>query len=125
MRDLNRIYRAEPALHEIDFDARGFDWIDCNDTDSRAPISLIRRGEQPGEWIVAVFNWTPVVRPNYRVGVPSAGFYREILNSDASNYGGSNIGNFGGMDAEETPCHNHPYSLNLSLPPLGALYLKL
>jgi 1,4-alpha-glucan branching enzyme len=124
VRDLNGLYRAEPALHEVDFDARGFEWIDCNDTDSSV-VSLIRRGHRAGEWIVGVFNWTPVVRTGYRVGVPEAGYYRELLNSDASAYGGSNVGNFGGLDAEAVPSHIHPFSLNLTVPPLGALYLKL
>jgi 1,4-alpha-glucan branching enzyme len=88
-------------------------------------VSLIRRGHQPGECIVGVFNWTPIVRTAYRVGVPQAGYYRELLNSDALSYGGSNVGIFGGLDAEAVRSHNHPYSLNLTVPPLGALFLKV
>jgi 1,4-alpha-glucan branching enzyme len=119
--DLNRLYSMAGALHEIDFDAAGFEWIDCNDTDSSV-VSLVRRGRQPGDFVVAVFNWTPVVRTGYRVGVPKPGFYRERLNSDAALYGGSNVGNHGGRDADAIPAHGRPYSLGLTLPPLGALY---
>ena len=121
--DLNRLYRDEAALHEIDFDPAGFEWIDCNDSDSSV-ISLIRRGHRAEDWIVALFNWTPIVRTHYRVGVPEGGYYRELLNSDASTYGGSNVGNHGGRDADDIPTHGRPYSLELTLPPLGALFLK-
>jgi 1,4-alpha-glucan branching enzyme len=121
--DLNRVYREEAALHEIDFDPAGFQWIDCHDSDSSV-VSLIRRGHRAEDWIVAVFNWTPIVRTNYRVGVPEGGYYRELLNSDAAPYGGSNVGNHGGRDAEDGPAHGHPHALNLTLPPLAAVYLK-
>ena len=119
--DLNQLYVAAGALHEIDFESAGFEWIDCNDTDSSV-VSLIRRGRRPQEFVVAVFNWTPVVRTGYRVGVPEPGFYRERLNSDAGLYGGGNVGNHGGREADAIPTHGRPYSLNLTLPPLGALY---
>ena len=122
--DLNRLYRAEPSLHELDFEPRGFEWIDCNDNESSV-VSLIRRGRDAGEWIVAVLNWTPVVRRGYRIGVPAAGFYRELLNSDAAVYGGSNVGNGGGLATDAIAAHGHPVSLNLTLPPLGGLVLKL
>jgi 1,4-alpha-glucan branching enzyme len=122
--DLNRLYRAEPSLHELDFEPRGFEWIDCNDNESSV-VSLIRRGRDAGEWIVAVLNWTPVVRRGYRIGVPAAGFYRELLNSDAAVYGGSNVGNSGGLATDATAAHGHHFSLNLTLPPLGGLVLKL
>jgi 1,4-alpha-glucan branching enzyme len=122
--DLNRLYRSESALYEVDFEPHGFEWIDCNDHESSV-ISLIRRGHDQDDWVVAVLNWTPVVRRGYRIGVPSAGYYRELLNSDAALYGGSNIGNGGGLDADAVPSHAHPYSLNLTLPPLGGLVLKL
>jgi 1,4-alpha-glucan branching enzyme len=122
--DLNRLYRAEPALFERDFDPSGFDWIDCNDHESSV-ISLIRRAADPRDWLVVVLNWTPVVRTNYRIGVPAPGFYRELLNSDAAIYGGTNAGNQGGLDAEPIEQHGHPHSLNLTLPPLAALVFKL
>ncbi len=122
--DLNRLYRAEPSLHELDFEPRGFEWIDCNDNESSV-VSLIRRGRDAGEWIVAVLNWTPVVRRGYRIGVPAAGFYRELLNSDAAVYAGSNVGNRGGLATDAIAAHGHPVSLNLTLPPLGGLVLKL
>jgi 1,4-alpha-glucan branching enzyme len=121
--DLNRRYRAEPALHELDFDPNGFEWIDCNDHESSV-VSLIRRARDPNESVVAVLNWTPIVRRGYRIGVPASGFYRELINSDAGVYGGSNTGNGGGCGTEAVPAHGHPYSLNLTLPPLGGLILK-
>jgi 1,4-alpha-glucan branching enzyme len=121
--DLNHVYAGERALFEVDFDAAGFEWIDCHDHESSV-ISLIRRARDREDWIVAVFNWTPIVRDNYRVGVPDAGYYRELLNSDAWPYGGGNVGNQGGCSSEPIPAHGHAQSLNLTLPPLGAVYLK-
>ena len=97
--DLNALYGREPALHEVDFESPGFEWIDCNDYESSV-ISLMRRGRQAGEPVVVVLNWTPLVRQSYRVGVPEPGYYRELLNSDASAYGGSNVGNEGGRASE-------------------------
>jgi 1,4-alpha-glucan branching enzyme len=122
--DLNHLYQREPALHQVDFEPHGFEWIDCNDLESSV-ISLIRRGADPAEWIVAVLNWTPLVRRGYRVGVPEAGYYAELLNSDASVYSGGNVGNEGGLETEAVPAHGHAQSLYLTLPPLGALILKL
>ena len=121
---LNGLYRTEPALHEIDFEPGGFEWIDCNDNESSV-ISLIRRGKAPGEWIVAILNWTPVVREKYRIGVPQAGYYREILNSDAGYFGGGNVGNEGGLQAELVEAHGRPCSLSLTVPPLAGLIFKL
>ncbi|HUF47391.1 MAG TPA: 1,4-alpha-glucan branching protein GlgB [Vicinamibacterales bacterium] len=121
--DLNRLYAGEPALHEIDFDPAGFDWIDCNDHESSV-IAFLRRGRRLDDWVVVVLNWTPIVRPAYRIGVPAPGFYREVVNSDAEPYGGGNIGNAGGLEAEAVAHHGQPYSLNLTLPPLGGLILK-
>ena len=121
--DLNHLYQREPALHQVDFDPQGFEWIDCNDHESSV-ISLMRRGADPGDWVVAVLNWTPLIRRGYRVGVPEAGYYAELLNSDASVYGGGNVGNEGGVETEAVPAHGHGQSLNLTLPPLGALILK-
>jgi 1,4-alpha-glucan branching enzyme len=121
--DLNAIYAREPALHEVDFESPGFEWIDCNDYESSV-ISLMRRGRQAGEPVVVVLNWTPLVRQSYRVGVPEPGYYRELLNSDASTYGGSNVGNEGGRASEPVPAHGHQHSLVLTIPPLGVLFLK-
>ncbi len=122
--DLNRLYAAEPSLHEVDFDWRGFEWVDCNDADSSV-LSFLRRAKNPQDFLVVVANFTPMVRENYRVGVPEAGFYHEVLNTDAAAYGGSNVGNLGGVAAEPVPWLGHSYSLNLHLPPLGAVFLKL
>ena len=121
--DLNALYAREPALHEVDFESPGFEWIDCNDYESSV-ISLLRRGRQAGEPVVVVLNWTPLVRQSYRVGVPEPGYYRELLNSDASTYGGSNVGNEGGRASEPVPAHGHQQSIVLTIPPLGVLFLK-
>jgi 1,4-alpha-glucan branching enzyme len=121
--DLNRLYQAEPALHRHDFSPEGFRWIDCNDH-VHSTIGLVRTGGEPGEEIIAVFNFTPVPRHNYRVGAPSAGFWKELLNSDARDYGGSGQGSLGGAEATPVPSHGFRYSLNLVLPPLGAVFFK-
>jgi 1,4-alpha-glucan branching enzyme len=123
MADLNAIYRREAALHEVDFDWQGFQWIDCNDADASV-LSFIRRARNPQDYLVVVANFTPVARENYRVGVPEPGYYREIFNSDAQYYAGSNYGNGGGVMAEPTPWMGLDYSLPLRLPPLAALYFK-
>jgi 1,4-alpha-glucan branching enzyme len=120
---VNRVYRSEPALHQLDTDPRGFEWIDCNDN-AASTLSLLRKGTSSRENIVVVCNFTPVPRINYRLGVPSGGYWRELLNSDAKEYGGSGMGNAGGVAAEEFPVHGRPFSLNLILPPLAALFLK-
>ena len=122
--DLNHRYLAEPSLYEVDFAEPGFEWIDCNDHEASV-ISLIRRAHDPEDWVVAVLNWTPILRHDYRIGVPEAGFYEEMLNSDAEVYGGSNVGNEGGRQTEEVPRHGHQQSLVLTLPPMGTLILKL
>ena len=121
--DLNRVYRAEPALYEADFDWSGFQWIDFNDADNSV-IVYLRKANTNGAVIVCVCNFTPVPRHGYRIGVPEAGWYRELINSDAIPYGGSNIGNFGGVHSVESPCHELPHSLTLTLPPLSVLLLK-
>jgi 1,4-alpha-glucan branching enzyme len=120
---LNRIYAQEPALHDFDADPKGFEWIDCNDN-AASTISLLRKSRSPSQNIVVVCNFTPIPRVDYRLGVPSGGYWRELLNSDAKEYAGSGIGNAGGVMAEEKPAHGRPFSLNLTLPPLGALFLK-
>jgi 1,4-alpha-glucan branching enzyme len=121
--DLNLLYQQEPALHRHDFDPLGFEWIDCGDSD-QSIISLARKDEDAEKGIVCIFNFTPVPRHGYRVGVPSEGFWKEILNSDAGEYGGSGQGNFGGLESEPISVHGRPYSLSLTLPPLGTVFLK-
>ncbi|HEB80082.1 MAG TPA: 1,4-alpha-glucan branching protein GlgB, partial [Rhodospirillales bacterium] len=123
MRDLNHLYRNAPALHQRDFDHEGFAWIDCHDH-ANSVLSFMRRGNDPEDLMVIVCNFTPVVREGYRVGVPSAGFYKECLNTDSSLYGGSNVGNLSGLAAEAEPMHGHPHSLYLTLPPLATLMLR-
>ena len=120
VRDLNTLYRGQPALHELDFDAGGFTWIDCSDV-QRSVISFLRRGRNPADQLLVVCNFTPAVRANYRVGVPQQGFWKEVLNSDAPLYGGSGQGNFGGCEAAPLPIHRQQFSLNMTLPPLGVL----
>ena len=123
VRDLNRLYASTGALHEVDFRPEGFEWVDFRDVDNSI-VSFLRRGKEPGDALVCVFNFTPVVREDYRVGVPGPGFYREVLNSDSVLYGGGNVGNVGGARAEAVSWNNRPWSVKLSLPPLGALYLR-
>jgi 1,4-alpha-glucan branching enzyme len=118
VRDLNTFYRGQPALHELDFDAKGFAWVDCKDI-QRSVVSFLRRGRNPEDQLLFVCNFTPVARQNYRVGVPCEGFWKELLNSDAPLYGGSGQGNFGGLEAVALPIHGQPYSLNMTLPALG------
>jgi 1,4-alpha-glucan branching enzyme len=121
VRDLNRLYASERALHERDCDPAGFEWVDANDAD-HSVISFLRLGG--GESVLVICNFTPVPRHNYRVGVPVAGFWRELLNTDAHDYGGSGQGNFGGVDARAVTVHGRPYSLAVTLPPLAAIFLK-
>jgi 1,4-alpha-glucan branching enzyme len=120
--DLNRILRDERPLHELDFDPAGFAWIDATDAE-QSVISFIRRSSRD-EMILAAFNFTPVPRHNYQIGAPVGGRWLEILNSDAPIYGGSGQGNLGGVDAAPVGRHGHLHSLNLTLPPLGAIFLK-
>jgi 1,4-alpha-glucan branching enzyme len=121
--DLNRCYRGEPALHEQDCDAAGFEWIDCNDTE-HSVLSFLRKGRSTGKSIVVVCNFTPVPRHNYQVGVPRGGFWRELLNSDAGEYGGSRQGNQGGLEASPVSRHGYFHSLNLTIPPLAVVFLQ-
>jgi 1,4-alpha-glucan branching enzyme len=120
--DLNRFYRQEPALFTQDFTPAGFEWIDCNDME-QSVITFLRKGRE-GEMILVACNFTPVPRHNYRVGVPQGGFWQEVLNSDAVDYGGSGQGNLGGLEAVPIPFHGRFHSLNLTLPPLGAVFFK-
>jgi 1,4-alpha-glucan branching enzyme len=123
VQDLNHTYRNEPALYERDFDPAGFQWIDCNDNENSV-FSLVRRARDDGDFLVLVFNFTPVPRRGYRIGVPEAGDYAEILNSDSSIYGGSNVGNSGHVASEPVATHGFDQSVSLTVPPLGCLYLK-
>jgi 1,4-alpha-glucan branching enzyme len=121
--DLNRLYRSEPALYELDNHPSGFEWIDCNDAPASV-VSCLRKGHLTDDLILVVCNFTPVPRLNYRVGAPRGGFWQELRNSDAHDYGGAGYGNMGGVEATPIPCHGRPYSLNLTLPPLSAVFFK-
>ncbi len=121
---LNRLYRSEPALHVLDTNAAGFEWVDCNDN-LTGTISLLRKSESAKDTVLVVCNFTPIPRLGYRIGVPTGGYWRELLNSDALDYGGTGAGNLGGVNAEAEPAHGRPYSLKLTLPPLSALLLKV
>jgi 1,4-alpha-glucan branching enzyme len=118
--DLNRLYRAVPALHVLDCEGDGFRWIDAANT-QESVVSYVRRGRGSGELAVVICNFTPMPREGYRIGVPLAGRYAERLNTDSGLYGGSGVGNLGEVRADAHPMHGHPYSLCLRLPPLGAL----
>jgi 1,4-alpha-glucan branching enzyme len=121
--DLNRVYTAHPAMFECDFEPHGFAWIDCNDNDNSV-VSFVRRATNPDEFVVAVLNFTPVAREGYLIGVPRAGSYVELLNSDAEAYGGGNVGNGGVVFTDPVAAHGHAQSLRLTLPPLACLILK-
>jgi 1,4-alpha-glucan branching enzyme len=122
LRDLNRLYRDTPSLHELDFAQEGFQWIDCHDAD-QSILSYLRRARN-GDFVVVVLNFTPVVRENYRIGVPEGGGYGEVFNSDSVYYGGSNVGNGHGLRAEALPWMGFPHSLALTLPPLAGIILR-
>ena len=120
--DLNRLYKSEPALHQLDFVQSGFEWVDCNDSEQSVLVFL--RRSQEGATVLVVCNFTPVPRTNYIVGVPKGGYWREIANSDATLYGGSGVGNFGGIDSAPVAAHGRFHSLVLTLPPLSTLMFK-
>ncbi len=123
VRDLNSLYKAEPALHELNCSPAGFEWIDANDS-QQSVTAFLRRGEDPSQDILVVCNFTPVPRYGYRVGVPRGGFWKELLNSDAACYWGSGLGNAGGATAGDFASHGRPYSLCLTLPPLSVCFFK-
>jgi 1,4-alpha-glucan branching enzyme len=123
LEDLNRAYGTETALHELDCAPEGFEWIDANDAD-HSVFSYLRKGMANEDTVLAVFNFTPVQREGYRLGVPAGGTWQELLNSDAECYGGGNCGNKGAVDAEPIPCHGRAQSISLTLPPLTMLLLK-
>ncbi len=122
--DLNRLYRSQPALHQVDFESSGFEWIDCHNYDE-STLSYLRRAKDPSDFVVVACNFTPVPRAMHRLGVPEPGFYQELFNSDSSYYSGSNLGNFPGVAAEALPWHGRPYSIQVVLPPLGLVVLKI
>jgi 1,4-alpha-glucan branching enzyme len=121
--DLNRFYRAEPALWERDYDLEGFYWIDCSDTEN-CVLSFVRQSADLRSRLLVALNLTPVLRTGYRLGLPAGGFWREVLNSDATVYGGGNHGNLGGVHAEPWRSHGQPFSASLALPPLSAVVFK-
>lgn len=121
--DLNRVYRSAPGLHELDCDPAGFEWVDCRDADASI-VSLLRKGRTDNSEILIVCNFTPVPRPNYRVGVPRGGLWQERLNSDAREYGGSGVGNMGEVEAAPVACHGRRFSLSLGLPPLSIMFFS-
>lgn len=123
VQNLNDVYRSEPALHELDTDAKGFEWVDCLDT-NKCVASFLRRGRSEHAMILALFNYSAFQCERYRVGVPLDGFWQEILNSDAGVYGGSGSGNLGGAWASTSKAHGHAWSLELTLPPLSCVVMK-
>jgi 1,4-alpha-glucan branching enzyme len=118
--DLNALYRREPALWETDYDYEGFFWIDCTNAE-QSVLSFVRQSRNGRSQVLVVLNLTPVPRERYRLGLPRGGRWAEVLNSDAGMYSGGNIGNFGGVTAEEVPCHGQPFSAEFILPPLGVV----
>jgi 1,4-alpha-glucan branching enzyme len=123
IQDLNRVYKDEASLHDLDFSAKGFEWLDASDA-ANSVLSFFRKSSKTGDRILVVCNLTPVPRFNYRLGVNEEGTWKEILNSDAHEYGGSGLGNFGQVATHPLPAHGRLHSLTLTLPPLGVLYLK-
>jgi 1,4-alpha-glucan branching enzyme len=123
IKDLNRFYRSQPALYELDFEPAGFEWIDCTDYE-KSVLSFLRRGKSDDDTLLVVCNFTPVLRRDYRVGLPSGGYWKEMLNSDGKDYGGSGQGNRGGLNADPVPVHGRRHSLSLTLPPLALLVFK-
>ena len=123
-RDLNHLYTSEPALYERDLDWQGFQWIDANDAD-HSTFSYIRFAADKSNFLVVAMNFTPVPLQGYRLGVPTAGFYKELLNSDASVYGGANLGNDGGIQSKPEQWREWQNSIDVTIPPLGIIILKL
>ncbi|RZM81998.1 1,4-alpha-glucan branching enzyme [Leptolyngbya iicbica] len=124
MTKLNELYKSEPALYTNDFSQDGFEWIDCNDN-RHSVVSFIRRDRDSHDFVVTICNFTPQPHSHYRLGVPESGYYREIFNSDAREFGGSNMGNLGGKWTDEWSYHGKPYSIDVTLPPLAVVVFKL
>ncbi len=123
VKDLNGVYRKEKALHELDCETAGFEWVDCGDTE-QSVVGFLRRGKTTPDVILAVGNFTPVPRPGYKLGVPRSGYWRELLNSDGVEYGGSGIGNYGGVVASGERWRSFPATITLNLPPLAMVIFK-
>jgi len=123
VQDLNRLYRSEAALHQVDYEPGGFQWMDCSDWEASV-VSFVRRARDPRDFLLFVCNFTPIPRHRYGVGVPASGFYRELLNTDAQVYGGSDVGNVGGVHTEPASHHGQPHRLVLTLPPLAMVVFK-
>jgi len=123
LKDLNTFYRTEPAMHQLDFERLGFEWLDIQDWE-KSIVSFARRARNPEHVVVSVCNFTPKPRKNYRLGVPSGGRWKEVLNSDALEYGGSGQGNLGGVEADHHPLHGRTDSISITLPPLGCLFFR-
>jgi 1,4-alpha-glucan branching enzyme len=120
---LNQVYRSEPAMYEIDFQGWGFEWIDFHDSDNSI-IAFVRRAKDSDNFLIFACNFTPTPHQGYRIGVPEAGGYREIFNSDAAIFGGSNMGNGGYVESQQVPSHGRAVSVELTIPPLAVLILK-
>ena len=121
--DLNRVYREQNALHEVDFSDGGFEWIDSHNGEESV-LAFARKAKDHSDMVVVAINFTPVPRENHRIGVPGPGWYDEIFNSDSERYAGSNLGNCGGRDAEQIPWHGREWSIQLTLPPLACVMFK-
>jgi 1,4-alpha-glucan branching enzyme len=123
VRDINRFYQEQPSLYQKDFDPTGFRWIESNDAE-QSVFSYIRFAENPADFLVVVCNFTPIPRYQYRIGVPQMGHYAEVMNSDSAHYGGGNIGNLGGVEAERILWHAWPQSVSVTVPPLGVIVFR-
>ena len=123
MRDLNALYSSEPALHELDAEPRGFEWIDASDADG-GTLCFLRRGQSEHDMVVVALNLTPMPHERFRIGLPDGGAWHESLNSDAEVYGGSGMGNLGSVEAEPSPWHGRPHSAQIVLPPLSCLFFR-
>jgi 1,4-alpha-glucan branching enzyme len=122
-RELNELYRSQPALYEVDYHWSGFEWVDFHDVDNSI-IAFLRRAQDPNDFLLVCCNFTPVPRQEYRFGVPADGFYEELMNTDAERFGGSNIGNRGTVVSEPVPAHGRDHSIPVTLPPLGVVVFK-
>jgi len=120
---LNHLYRTEPALYEVEFDSTGFEWVDCHNHEDSV-LAYLRRGKNPEDYLLVCSNFTPVPRHGYKLGVPEAGWFEEISNSDSTYFGGSDVGNSGGIEALPIESHGRPASIEVTLPPLSTVVLK-
>src|SRR4029453_7647582 len=123
VRDLNAYYRSQPPLYERDDVPEGVEWVDCSDHEGNV-VSFVRRAADPKNVLLFVCNFASVPRYDYRIGAPVSGVWEEILNSDATTYGGAGMGNFGAVETSPTPQHGRPYSLSLTLPPLSVVAFR-